>query len=233
MFNKLKSFYDFFTNSPKLSPEQKMLLKLRELNDFESFITYFKSHKIDPNFEAQNSLSLLMICVNPTLPNSEKYAEFLLNSGADINQQDKSGRSAFLMVCHWEETELIDLFLQYKPDLDLSTFTEKDNVFPTNPVVSCLWKENYELAEKLFRKGACPFKAEQILKKYTKIPEKTHRVLSFQKRWKNGKKPILLAREAQKKYIEACKISKKPLKKTVILAKLPSIYFKYIVDYIV
>lgn len=232
MLAKLKNLYGYLTNSKNLRPEEKMILKLRQLNDFETFVTYFKEQKIDANFQDQNGLTLLMICVNPNLPNSEKYAEFLLENGADINKQDKSGRTAFLMVCHWEEDELIDIFLKKKPNLNLSTYTEKKNVFPTNPVVSCLWKENYALAEKLFRSGACPFKAEEILSKYTKIPEKTYKILNFQKRWKNAKVPIILAREAQKKYKDICKKNNKNAKKNVILAKIPSVYFKYLLEYI-
>lgn len=233
MLAKLKNFYDFIRNIKNLSPEEKMLLKLRNLNDFESFVAYFKLHNINPNFQDQNGLTLLMICVNPCLPNSEKYAEFLLNSGAEINKQDKSGRTAFLMVCHWEETELIDIFFKKNPNLDLSTFTEKQNVFPTNPVVSCLWKENYVLAEKLFRNGACPFKAEQILSRYPKIPEKTHQIIRMQKRWKNSISPIIFARLVQKKYVENCKQNGKICQKSTILAKLPHVYFTYILDNIV
>jgi len=232
MINKIKKIYSSLLNKT-LSPEEKILLKLRHLNDYDSFVSYFKSHNIDPNFQDANGLSLLMICVNPNLPDSNKYAGFLLESGADINKQDKSGRTAFLMVCHWEETELIEMFLKKNPNLNLGTYTEKENVFPTNPLVSCLWKENYDLAEMLFRNGACPFKAEQILNKYTKIPEKTHRIVNYQKRWKIAREPILLAREAQKQYIEICRETKKPIKKSIFLVRLPPVYFKYLLDFII
>lgn len=232
MFTKIKKLYNSLLSSKSLSPEEKMLLKLRQLNDFENFVLYFKSHEIDPNFQDPNGLSLLMICVNPNLPDSQKYAEFLLEAGADLNKQDKSGRTAFLMVCHWEETELIDLFLKKHPNLNLGTYLEK-NVFPTNPVVSCLWKENYELAETLFRKGACPFQAEQILKRYSKLPEKTHRIVNYQKRWKSVREPILMAREAQKYYLKDCRETRKPIKKSIFLVRLPPSYFKYLLDFIV
>ena len=232
MISSLKNIYNYFSKGNNLSAEEKMLLKLRQLNDFESFTSYFKSNNIDPNFQDKSGLTLLMICINPILPDSAKYAEFLLNSGAEINKQDKSGRTAFLMVCHWDETELIEVFLKHKPNLNLSTFTEKRNVFPTNPLVSCLWKENYDLADKLFRSGACPFRAEQILTRYSLIPEKTHEVLKFQKRWVNSKKPIILARYSQKYYLSECKKNGKIPKKSTLLAKLPPMYFQHILDYI-
>ena len=65
-----------------------------------------------------------MLCINPILPDSIKYAKFLLENGADINRQDKAGRTVLLMACHWEEPELIELFLTFKPNLNLSTYTD-------------------------------------------------------------------------------------------------------------
>ncbi len=65
-----------------------------------------------------------MLCINANLPGSLDYAVFLLENGADINRQDNSGRTALLMACHWEESDLVDIFLSYKPDLNLSTFLD-------------------------------------------------------------------------------------------------------------
>ena len=59
------------------------------------------------------------------LPNNEynyKFVEFLLENGADVNKQDKSGRTALLMVCYWNYRPLVELLLKYNVNMDISTF---------------------------------------------------------------------------------------------------------------
>ena len=65
-----------------------------------------------------------MLCINANLTCSLDYAVFLLENGADINRQDNSGRTALLMACHWGESDLLNIFLSYKPDLNLSTYLD-------------------------------------------------------------------------------------------------------------
>ena len=59
------------------------------------------------------------------LPNDQynfPFIEFLLENGADVNRQDKSGRTALLMVCYWGNNDLVDLLLKYKANMDISTY---------------------------------------------------------------------------------------------------------------
>lgn len=59
------------------------------------------------------------------LPKDEynyKYVEFLLQNGADPNKQDKSGRTALLMVCYWNSPNLVELLLKYKANMDISIY---------------------------------------------------------------------------------------------------------------
>lgn len=50
------------------------------------------------------------------------FVEFLLKNGADANKQDKSGKTALLMVCYWGSERLVDLLLKYNANMDISTY---------------------------------------------------------------------------------------------------------------
>lgn len=44
--------------------------------------------------------------------------KFLLNEGAEIDTTDDTGRTAFLMACHWGLMDIVRLLLNYGPNID-------------------------------------------------------------------------------------------------------------------
>lgn len=50
------------------------------------------SNKTKPGMSEQDVISQCIIAVN-----------FLLSKGANINNQDKNGRTALLAACHWQQ----------------------------------------------------------------------------------------------------------------------------------
>lgn len=70
-----------------------------------------------------------MMAVSYSIDDNEngiKLIKFLLDCGADINKKDKAGRSALLMACHWNIMPVIELLMQYKPDINATTDREVD-----------------------------------------------------------------------------------------------------------
>lgn len=62
-----------------------------------------------------------MTCINPNLYDGEKYAEFLIQRGANVNTTDKAGRTALLMACHWSDKMVAECLIKYGANLNAST----------------------------------------------------------------------------------------------------------------
>lgn len=69
--------------------------------------------------------------------------KFLLNEGAELDMPDETGRTAFLMACHWGLKEIVEILLKYEPNLNATT--HKLGLY-MNPVFCALYKENFEIA---------------------------------------------------------------------------------------
>ena len=55
------------------------------------------------------------------LDEGKKMVRYLLKYGADINKKDQAGRTAFLMACHWNLLDIIDILVPYNPDINAAT----------------------------------------------------------------------------------------------------------------
>jgi ankyrin repeat protein len=76
---------------------------------------------------------------------------FILAKGADINHQDKNGRTALLAACHWQQVEMAELLIKHGANLDIAT---TQSGWKTNPLIASCFKQNYDLIELLIINGA-------------------------------------------------------------------------------
>ena len=67
---------------------------------------------------------------------------FLIEKGININMQDKSGRTALLAACHWNQEEILDLLIKHKADLNLCT-TQRGWI--SNPLLSATFKQKHNI----------------------------------------------------------------------------------------
>lgn len=65
--------------------------------------------------------------------------------------QDKSGRTALLAACHWDQEEIVDVLIKHKADLNLCT-TQRGWI--SNPLLSATFKQKYRIMDKLIVAGA-------------------------------------------------------------------------------
>lgn len=81
-----------------------------------------------------------------------KFIKFLLSKGANVDLPDITGRTVFLMACHWEEETQFNEFLQFKPNIN--AVADNNQGFITNPLFSLLVKKSFKMAYKLMELGA-------------------------------------------------------------------------------
>lgn len=78
-----------------------------------------------------------------------KISKFLLDKGLDVNQKDKLGKSPFLISCLGKNEELFDLFLGYKPNLNIM---DAEGNTPLHNAI-----HNRKYLEALLDEGANPY----------------------------------------------------------------------------
>jgi ankyrin repeat protein len=62
-----------------------------------------------------------MTCIDSRLDDGEKYAEFLIKKGADINARARDGSTALLMACFWSQNKVAQFLANNGANLDAST----------------------------------------------------------------------------------------------------------------
>ncbi|EAR86360.2 ankyrin repeat protein (macronuclear) [Tetrahymena thermophila SB210] len=153
ILNSFKRFIsDKFTDQKKHA--HKQILQKIQQGQLDDILNIWKCNQIDANYSDERGLTFLMAAVCYSIDHLEegkKIIKFLLEQGADINKADHGGRSSFLMACHWDLQEIVEIFLDYKPNLDSDT---QNKFLILNPTYTVLLKGNYKMAKFLLDNGA-------------------------------------------------------------------------------
>ncbi|KAL4512434.1 hypothetical protein ABPG72_005436 [Tetrahymena utriculariae] len=153
IFNQFKRFIsDKFTDQKKIV--QKQIFQKIQQGKLDDILQIWKSNQIDANYSDERGLTFLMAAVCYSIDHLEEgkmIIKFLLEQGADVNKTDHGGRSSFLMACHWDLQEIVEIFLNYKPNLDSDT---QNRFLILNPTYTVLLKGNYKMAKFLLDHGA-------------------------------------------------------------------------------
>jgi len=219
----------FKTQNSHLSSSSKPFVKILQnlivnnlLKDFKSIM---ENEKINPNITSDNGTPLIFFLANDKT--KIRFLEYLISIGANVNITDKKERTVLFIACSSENTEAVKLLLQ-KKELEI----DKENrtfAFVMNAFTVAVLGDHYKIAKMIMYHGANPTKSEEILLSETQLyqnayTEKYKRLIDFYKRWKSGKKQILLA------YYLSQKSSGNPLIKLFDVRLLPKAIIIRIAD---
>lgn len=115
------------TKSKGFSHLQKCIIQTNEFSFLEEYIDLYLTENPEAiNYQNEKGWSALMIASkNANLKNSVETVEILLKHGADVNQQNKTGRTALMSVLSGNNAntntilETIELLMKYGTNINL------------------------------------------------------------------------------------------------------------------